>query len=556
MSVGTQAISRAEARHFPDRVQTVEWFTIALLIVNIVYSGVVLLYFTPNPVANEAFGCESGTTYIPTSVCYWTKPMPVPGTSSSSLQLFLPVDTPEAKAGRTFGLIMLGAAVVSVYGLATRRRWRGWLTALTVIVAILSWGRWKTVPFSVLAFGDILAILFVASMVALSAVGIFGLLARRKWARTLLVATGAYGTLIGAIWVVKPASFLQVLIGIALILLLLERQGGVVPPLSVRVLSWTVIPVLLIVAMLILHVTLIASSEGITAETLNWRTVYQRTLEHIKVVLVASLIAIATALPLGILITRSYKFSPRTRRIFTAVPQAMLIGAGYAIPWLVTWWLQDPVTIEGAGDLLRALSGPVFWALLVGGGLHWLMYTQTRARPDWGAIDSWRSLAPGVINVANVGQTVPSLAVLGLSMSFLGIGFLPAIFALWIRALLPIVRNTVAGILSVEADIVEAARGMGMTRRQILFRIELPLAMAIIFAGIRTSVVFNVGVGALAFYIGAGGLGHLIAIGIGLSNDAILIAGGVLTALLAVSADFIMDRIEERLVPPASVSPN
>ena len=64
---------------------------------------------------------------------------------------------------------------------------------------------------------------------------------------------------------------------------------------------------------------------------------------------------------------------------------------------------------EGAGDLLRALSGPVFWALLVGGGLHWLIYTQTRARPDWGAIDSWRSLAPGVINVANVGQTVPSL---------------------------------------------------------------------------------------------------------------------------------------------------
>jgi osmoprotectant transport system permease protein len=140
--------------------------------------------------------------------------------------------------------------------------------------------------------------------------------------------------------------------------------------------------------------------------------------------------------------------------------------------------------------------------------------------------------------------------VLGLSMSFLGIGFVPAIFALWIRALLPILRNTVAGILSVDPDIIEAARGMGMTRQQVLLRVELPLAMAVIFAGIRTAVVFNIGVGALAFYIGAGGLGHLIAIGIALSAEDILLAGGILTALMAIAADFVMEHIEERLVPP------
>jgi osmoprotectant transport system permease protein len=173
-----------------------------------------------------------------------------------------------------------------------------------------------------------------------------------------------------------------------------------------------------------------------------------------------------------------------------------------------------------------------------------------RQRREWGSVDSWRSLAPVAINVANVGQTVPSLAVLGLSMSFLGIGFLPAIVALWVRALLPILQNTVAGILAVDADIIEAAHGMGMTRRQVLFRIELPLAMAVIFAGIRTAVVFNVAVGALAFYIGAGGLGHLIAIGIGLSNARILVTGGILTALMAIAADFVMGHIQERLVPP------
>jgi ABC-type proline/glycine betaine transport system permease subunit len=445
---------------------------------------------------------------------------------------------------------MLALVLVSVVGLWRHTGWRSWAVVITVAVGLLSWGRWSDIPISFEALGEYLSMLFVVGMVVFSAVGLYGLLTDKAWARSLLVASSAFAVLIGAIWVAVPVVFFQIIVGTLLILLLLERQGTRTPRLSQQIVSWTVVPVLVLVVLVVLQSALIGPASGISANTLNWRTIFQRTLEHIKVVLVASLIAIATAVPAGILITRDYQLSRRARHIFTTVPQAILIGAGYAVPWLIAWWLQDPVEIVAVGDLLKALSGPIFWALIVGGGIHWLIYSQTRARPDWGAIDSWRSLAPLAINIANIGQTVPSLAVLGLSMSFLGIGFVPAIFALWIRALLPILRNTVAGILSVDPDIVEAARGMGMKRRQVLLRVELPLAMAIIFAGIRTAVVFNIGVGALAFYIGAGGLGHLIAIGIALSNEQILLAGGILTALMAVVADFVMGHIEERLVPP------
>jgi osmoprotectant transport system permease protein len=526
-----------------------EWIVATLLIFNVIYAGVVVVWLTPSAGAASALGCEE-SSHLPTQPCYWLKGLPLPGTASSTEEVFLPVDTPEASAGRTFGLVMLALVAISLIGLWRGTNWRNWAVAITVAIALLSWGRWATIPISFAGVGQILALLFVISMIALSGAGAYGLLNQAGWARSLLVAAGAYATLIGAIWVAEPVALFQVMVGILLVLTMLERQGTRRPQLGARIVSWTFVPVLVFAALLATNFALIAPASGISANTLNWQTIFQRTLEHMKVVLVASLIAIATAVPAGILITRDYKFSMRTRRIFTAVPQAILIGLGYAIPWLVAWWFQDPVAIASPGDLLRALSGPIFWALIMGGGIHWLIYSQTRARPDWGAIDSWRSLGPVAINIANVGQTVPSLAVLGLSMSFLGIGFVPAIFALWIRALLPILRNTVAGILSVDPDIVEAAQGMGMTRRQVLLRIELPLAMAVIFAGIRTAVVFNIGVGALAFYIGAGGLGHLIAIGIALSAEDILLAGGILTALMAIAADFVMEHIEDRLVPP------
>jgi osmoprotectant transport system permease protein len=544
MATQTQTLPQTARLERANGAQFGMWLAIVLLAFNVVYVGVVLAVYTPNPsVAPECQG-----PVLPNKPCYWLSELPMPGQGGDTL--FLPVDTPEAAAGRTFGFVMLALAVVSLVGLWRNTGWRGWALGITIVVGLLAWGRWSTIPLNAEAMGQVVSFLFVLSMMVLSALGLYGLLSGKRWARNLLVGTGAYAALIGAIWVAVPVVLFQVMVGTLLILLLLERQGTRAPSFGQQVLSWTVVPILIVATVTIIQITLISPAQGIAANTLNWRTIFQRTLEHTKVVLVASLIAIATAVPAGVLITRSYKFSSQVRRVFTAVPQALLIGLGYAIPWLIAWWLQDPVAIETPADLLGALSGPIFWALIVGGGIHWLIYSQTKARPEWGTIDSWRTLAPFAINVANIGQTVPSLAVLGLSMSFLGIGFVPAIFALWIRALLPILRNTVAGILAVNQDIVEAARGMGMTRRQVLLRVELPLAMAIIFAGIRTAVVFNIGVGALAFYIGAGGLGHLIAIGIALSNEDILLAGGILTALMAVGADFVMGHIEERLVPP------
>ncbi|MEL7123771.1 MAG: ABC transporter permease, partial [Bacteroidota bacterium] len=117
-------------------------------------------------------------------------------------------------------------------------------------------------------------------------------------------------------------------------------------------------------------------------------------------------------------------------------------------------------------------------------------------------------IAAFTLGVAGILQTVPSIALLGFLIPFLGIGIKPAIFALFIYAILPILRNTYTGIISVDPSVIEAAKGMGLSTRQILLKVELPLAMPIIFAGIRTATVINVGVAALAAYIGAGGLGE------------------------------------------------
>jgi osmoprotectant transport system permease protein len=154
-----------------------------------------------------------------------------------------------------------------------------------------------------------------------------------------------------------------------------------------------------------------------------------------------------------------------------------------------------------------------------------------------------------VTQIVNLGTTIPTLAILALAMSVLGIGAPPAIFGLFALSLLPIVLNTVSGLRSVPPYLIEAARGMGMTPAQILMRVELPNALFVILAGIRTALAVNVGTAPLAFLIGGGGLGELIFTGIDLMEPGMLLAGAIPTALLAVFIDFAVGQCQFWLVP-------
>lgn len=160
------------------------------------------------------------------------------------------------------------------------------------------------------------------------------------------------------------------------------------------------------------------------------------------------------------------------------------------------------------------------------------------------------ALARGILGAANVVQTIPSLALFGflIPLPFLGgIGARTAIVALVLYALLPILTNTYAGIRGVPAPIVEAATGMGMTPRQVLWLVELPLAAPVILAGVRIATVISVGVATIAAAIGAGGLGTLIFRGVAMVDNRLVIAGAVPAALLAVGADAVLTKIERRL---------
>jgi len=154
----------------------------------------------------------------------------------------------------------------------------------------------------------------------------------------------------------------------------------------------------------------------------------------------------------------------------------------------------------------------------------------------------WQSLTLGT---AGVLQTIPSIALLGFLIPVMGIGAAPAIVALFLYALLPILRNTFTGLQGVPDDVREAARGMGMSPLQILLRVELTLALPVILAGVRTATVINVGVATLAAYIGAGGLGTFIFSGIATVNSLKILAGAVPAALLAVLLDALLGRLSQ-----------
>ena len=155
-----------------------------------------------------------------------------------------------------------------------------------------------------------------------------------------------------------------------------------------------------------------------------------------------------------------------------------------------------------------------------------------------------------VISTANVIQTVPSLAMISILMIFMGLGVNTVIMAVFLYSLLPIIKNTYTGVKSVDENLVDVAKSMGMSKKQIIMKIELPLSMSIIMAGIRNALVMAVGVTAIGTFIGAGGLGDIITRGIKVSNgSAIIMAGALPTALMAVISDFLLQFVEKILDP-------
>ncbi len=160
-----------------------------------------------------------------------------------------------------------------------------------------------------------------------------------------------------------------------------------------------------------------------------------------------------------------------------------------------------------------------------------------------------RKMAEFYIGITAVFQTIPSLALFGFLVPILGIGTLTALVALIIYALLPILRNTYTGIIEVDEGIIEAGEGMGMTPRQILLKIQLPLSLPFMMAGIRTATVLTVGVVTLATFVGAGGLGDVIWRGLQSWNNSLVLAGAIPVALMALFFDFVLKLLEKRVTP-------
>jgi len=227
------------------------------------------------------------------------------------------------------------------------------------------------------------------------------------------------------------------------------------------------------------------------------------------------------------------------------LPYWVLLGIALALAWGlyasglsddILRYRKDIVYLTKQHLVLVAISGSAAIVIGVAIGI-WL------SRP-W--MQRW---ADATIQVVNMATSIPTLGKLALMMTFLGIGALPAIVGLWIATLLPIIRNTYEGIRAVPVHMLDAARGMGMGPSTILGRVELPNALFVIFAGVRTAMAVNVGTAPIAFLIGGGGLGELIFTGIDLQEHGMMLAGAIPTALLAVAVDFLFGQAQYWLVP-------
>jgi osmoprotectant transport system permease protein len=161
-------------------------------------------------------------------------------------------------------------------------------------------------------------------------------------------------------------------------------------------------------------------------------------------------------------------------------------------------------------------------------------------------------LSKPILGTANVAETIPSLALLGFLLPVPWIGARAdrlAVTALTLYALLPIIRNTAAGILGVDPAVREAARGMGMTDRQILYSVELPLSFSTLLAGVRVATVLTIGIATIAAAVGSGGLGEFIFRGLAMVDNPLILAGAIPAALLALAADFLLGMLERKVRP-------
>jgi osmoprotectant transport system permease protein len=200
--------------------------------------------------------------------------------------------------------------------------------------------------------------------------------------------------------------------------------------------------------------------------------------------------------------------------------------------FLIRYWSD---IVQRTGEHVLLVSVALAIAILIGIPLG-VLITRRKA------------LRQPVLAVANIFQTIPSLALFGLLIPFVGIGAVPAIIALTLYSFLPIIRNTYSGITTVDPAVREAGRGMGMTDWQLLSQVELPLALGVILAGVRVATVIAVGIATIAAAIGAGGLGVFIFRGIAVVNDQLILAGAVPAAALALIADYGIGWLEQRLV--------
>ena len=235
-----------------------------------------------------------------------------------------------------------------------------------------------------------------------------------------------------------------------------------------------------------------------------------------------------------------------TWRSLLVQPALLLVAVVAFLVWRTT------------ADLSETESRQLGWAALSGSVLEHLRLTALSALvvvlvavPLGVALTRrpLRRLSPLVLAIANTGQAAPAIGLFVLLATWLGFGFRTAVLTLVLYSALPVLRNTLVGIEGVEPRLVEAGRGMGMSALAVLLRVELPLAVPVLLAGVRTALVLLVGTATLATFINGGGLGVLIVTGINLGLDSLLVSGAVLVALLALGVDWL-GRVVEHVARP------